>query len=240
MTVAVVQVSAAAAAWAGGLNSAPTLPGNSTSGNRIILPWAHQQFDNNSTAVAASGYTSRQSVNQAANIAAVGVLDKAAAGAAETPTAAATTAGASGSSFGASVLLEVSGLDSTAPYVAADSATASGITAAQSVSSGNPLSQASGIAIVAYSTNTSMAGGTWPPTNVAWVDIHSGLTSEYAFAYFVFSSTAQLIAALTITSAAEWAGMIAIYKAASGTSGVSFRKTLSRIGTRVGARQLQA
>jgi hypothetical protein len=232
VTIAVVQKSASSGGWTASFTASPTLPGNSTSGNLIILPWGHQQYDNHSTTVAATGYTGANAVNQTSNVAAAGCIYKAAAGAAETPSVVATTSGVAGSSFGVTGMIEVSGLDPT-PYVSADSNTATGSSTSLAISTSNPLSEGAAFIVVVYSSNTTMAGGTWPPAG--WTDFLTNLGNEYSSAYRIVASNAQISANMTISSAAQWASSITVWKAAT----ASFRKTLSSIGGKVGARQLQ-
>jgi len=143
MTVSVVQVSAALATWAAGFNCGPTLPSASTTGNRIIALWVHQQFDGNSTTVAASGYAGDINFNEGHAQSSCGVMDKAAAGAAETPTLVASNTGTAPNSFGAAVLLEVSGLAASSPFVSADSGFTGAQASSVSVSSSTLLMQCS-------------------------------------------------------------------------------------------------
>lgn len=217
MAVTVVQVSSASAAWTASFNCNPTLPSSSTTGNRIIALATHQQFDApGATTISAAGYGADLLITQAFNRATAAVLDKSAAGAAETPTFTASNSGTAANSFGNMVLLEVAGLASS-PFVLSDSGVNSGNGTALSVASAATLSEASGIAVVAISGTQSMAGGTWPPAG--WTDIHSSLTGNYcAFAYVIFSTTAQLTAAMSITTGEQWAGALAIFAAPSGVN----------------------
>jgi hypothetical protein len=97
--------------------------------------------------------------------------------------------------------------------VSGDSGSVGARATSVSVSSANPLSESSGIAVVALAAYASMSGGTWPPTNIGWVDVHSSLISDFAaFAYFIFSSSAQLIAAISgVAANTEMAICIGIF-----------------------------
>jgi len=59
-----------------------------------------------------------------------------------------------------------------------------------------------------------MAGGSWPPSG--WTNLFDQLSANYfAMAYQIVSSNAQLTAAMSITTATEWAASITVFTGAS-------------------------
>ncbi len=199
----------------GGTNSATpgAMSAGATAGNLLVLGWGHQQFDSNTVAMAATGYSSAGSINAPTPLSACGILYKVAAGGETNATANSTTAGAAGSSFGDALLAEFSGLSAT-PYVSADSATNQNNGTTLTVSSSNPLSESSGLAVASFAGNASLAGGTWPPAG--WTsllaDPAGGNTN---LAYLIFSSNAQLTASIgTISSGCRMVATLSIFKTA--------------------------
>jgi hypothetical protein len=233
MSVALVQQSASVGNFSG-TNSAATgvfpTSGVATAGNLLVLPWGHQQYDGHSVAQAATGYSSAGAANQGANHAAAGILYKLAAGGESAATVTNTTAGTSGNSYGTATLAEFSGLDGTAPYVSADSATNSGVGTSASLSSSNPLSESSGLAVAVYAANTTMTGATDPPTG--WTDLITLAAGGnlVVACYLIFSSSAQLNPALGAFTSAEWAATISIFKAATAASTAKLLSQLSNQG----------
>jgi hypothetical protein len=214
VSIALVQQSAATATWSASYTASPTLPANSTANNVVLIPCQHAQFDDNTTSYSASGYSATPPANQASAIVGAGLLYKVTTGGAETPTVNAITAGGAGDSYGTCGLAEFSGLNTSSPFVSADSNTATGVGTALSVSTGNPLSQASALIVAVYSGNGSLAGGTWPPAG--WTNLWSNLAQGWAFAFIIVASNAQVTAAMTITTALQWAASLTVFTAAAG------------------------
>lgn len=239
MAVALVQISGSKGAFAGGNTATPgALAAGATANNLLVAPYGHQQYDFDTAAVTAPGFSPANSVI-ASDVTLAGCLYKIAAGAETGATFTNTTAGLPANSFGDVIIAEFSGLDAIAPYVAGDSndGEGSGITSL-TVSSANPLSENAGVAIASFASDQSMVGGSWPPAG--WNSLVDDLGGDQiAIAYLIFSSNAQLTAAISsISAAGNIAATVTIFKAA--TSSSAFRKTLSSVGGRIGTRQLQS
>ena len=220
MTTAFVQKSTTAGKFAGTDAAAPgAFSGGAAAGNLLVFPWSHLQFDQFSTSMTVAGYSAAKVVNQASNISSTGLLYKVATGGETTATMNVVNGGTSANSFGQNYLAEFSGLDAATPYVVTDSNTATGVSQNLTVSSGNPLSQAAGVAVATFVGNNSLAGATIPPAG--WTTIYADATTgetPTVHAYLIYSSAAQLTAALgTATASSQWAATINIFKAASGS-----------------------
>jgi len=215
MSIALVQQSAAATSFSASYTSSPTLPGNSTANNLIVIPVSHSQFDGpGDCTFSATGYTAVQTINQVSGVISTAFLYKVTAGGSETPAVTVSTSGSAANSFGQSALAEFSGCGAS-PYVSADSNTAGGNSTAPSVSTGNPLSESNALIIVSFQAGTAL--NSWPPSS--WTNMFNNLSNGWGMAYLVVSSNAQITAAATLASAGPWAGSIVVFKAASAGGG---------------------
>jgi hypothetical protein len=213
-TPIVVQISAAASFGATD-TAAPTLSGV-TSGNDLICIVMHQDYGNSSAtftvvdSVGSTAYNNDIYVTGASGEVQVEIASNYAV-AAGSHTATVTASGNATQSFGAAVLIEVSGLqanglDKTASNSGNSSTPTTGTTSA--------LAGTGELAIVAVSMGASMAGGTFPPAGyTALVSSPAGTFSDCD--YQLSASSSGMSAAWgTTTNPNQWAGAIAVYKAA--------------------------
>lgn len=216
MSVLFVQTSTSVGSMAGTNTATPAMAAGATVNNLLILPYAHLQFDAGTQTETAPGFTAANSIIGPSNAPLAGCLYKVAAGGETNATLTNTTSGTAANSFGDVVLAEFSGLANVSPYVSADSNTASGAAVTSlSVSSSNPLSQTSGLAVVCYADAQSLAGHTWP-TAGGWISLDNDANANGCLIeYLIFSSNAQLTASLeTLNTAGNIAATITIFKAA--------------------------
>lgn len=212
--VAFVQKSTSVGNFGGSNTCTPgAMSAGATAGNLLILPYGHGQQDSASQSQTATGYTATNSATSGTSK--VGCFYLVATGGETSATIANSTSGSAAYSYGDAVLAEFSGLAAT-PYVSADSATNTGSNVTSlAVSSANPLSETSGLAVIVYDANLSLGGKTWPQSG--WTSLDTDVNGNATLiAYLIFNSNAQLITSLgTITTPDNIAGALTVFKASS-------------------------